>query len=1258
MKRKILPILSAVFLSSFCLSMSGTAAETYYTHDISNGDVVLTREQCGEHCPGHIVSGKSNTSPPNIIYVESGNHNVTIEDLTIDASQSDGKCAFAINPKEQCTVNMTLKGNNVLKSGDGRAGIQVTGESSLNIDEDFKGVLDVHAGAGGAGIGGEGNYGTSGNITINSGTINAFGSTNGAGIGGSNEGGAGSITINGGTVTAKGGSNSKNGTPGIGCGSAGKGGGILTINGGQVSAEGGTGKKDEAGVVAKAAGIDCATLSSKEGAILVMKGDIAAKTDVKSFHGVVWFDSKNCKVYGDARIDEKFKLAAGQTMNIRDGSSLTIPNNWNCDGVINGTGSIVNMDKMGVLGEKGEIAPTIKRKVIMIATDVKTQDEKYTGKDLTDTVVKIAPERVVGGVIYAVDTNGWKRSIQKGGTETVKQIQDVGSYKVTYSHPVHGEITKNVSVKQREIEYAKVTLSGRTIFTGEEIRPAISVTYEGMKMEEGVDYEVPIYENNVNVGDKTARILIKAKGNFSGVKTENFTISPASIESAAVSVSLENTLYDGTKKNPKVTAKLSDRVLQPETDYTILYSDPKLTDAGKITVNIQGKGNYTGKASAEFEIQKVEIPIIDATAIDKVYDGNTKVKIKTVNLDLSGVVAADQGKVREDATDLFGTVDDAKVGSYDKVVLEEVKLTGGKEKNYKVVMPEDGIVKLTENVNITKGLPPEAPKIKANYDVSVKAVNKFVCTVDVEKPIADADYEYSMDSVDKWQNDNVFDGIEPNSEHIFYVRTKETIDVQPGKVGNVKIVFQKLKKEAPEQFTLEFIPNEDDTFTAVIPEVTGAVYSFDGVNFVEGDNRKSNCTPNTEYTGYVKFLEDATHSESAVTTDTQTTPKLTVATPVISPEDGKFINTQEVTMSCETEGAEIFYTLDGKTPTKDSEKYIEPFKVDKSLTVKAIAFKDNMDESAMAAATYTKAGSSAIKTRVTAINGIPEVPAGLQSTIYNSVEAITTQMTRTLTSIDGYTYLNIAFYDISLKLSLDGANWIPATIENFPEEGLSVVMPYPENTGKDTHDFVVSHMFAESSERLGIAAGDTEEPKVTKTNEGLKFTVKSTSPVAIAWKSTNSGGGNGNNGGNNGNTPDDGNNNPDDGNNTGDVNNPNNGNNGNNPDNGNNTGDGNNIGDVNNPTDGDNGADGGQDGIADGTNLDGTGDGTGQDGDGSGGQNKAADGTGQNGEDGANNKLGGLFSPKTGDSAKIALWGGIIVIGAAVIIVLIKKKRR
>lgn len=79
---------------------------------------------------------------------------------------------------------------------------------------------------------------------------------------------------------------------------------------------------------------------------------------------------------------------------------------------------------------------------------------------------------------------------------------------------------------------------------------------------------------------------------------------------------------------------------------------------------------------------------------------------------------------------------------------------------------------------------------------------------------------------------------------------------------------------------------------------------------------------------------------------------VTVEAPTFEPKEGNFEDAVTVTLACATEGASIYYTLDGSTPDETSQT-INPFTINATTTVKAIAIKGT-DKSAVAEKTYTK----------------------------------------------------------------------------------------------------------------------------------------------------------------------------------------------------------------------------------------------------------------------------------------------------------------
>lgn len=77
------------------------------------------------------------------------------------------------------------------------------------------------------------------------------------------------------------------------------------------------------------------------------------------------------------------------------------------------------------------------------------------------------------------------------------------------------------------------------------------------------------------------------------------------------------------------------------------------------------------------------------------------------------------------------------------------------------------------------------------------------------------------------------------------------------------------------------------------------------------------------------------------------------ATPTFNPEAGAYTSTQNVEITTTTAGATIYYTTDGNDPTTNSTPYTVAIPVSTTTTIKAIAVKGGMDNSSVAAATYT-----------------------------------------------------------------------------------------------------------------------------------------------------------------------------------------------------------------------------------------------------------------------------------------------------------------
>ena len=230
---------------------------------------VLTITGSGNYHIAMTVSGTTTTT--DYIVVQSGvTANITLDGVKIDVSSISDAPAFL----NSATINLTLEGENLLKSGSDRAGLEASSGAVLTIAG--AGSLTAMGGTNGAGIGGMRNA-NGGTITINGGTVTATAGEGGAGIGGGNGypiggsiagGASGTISINGGTVTAMGGADifGYTNAAGIGGGYYGVGGSI-SISGGTVTATAG-GSSNSSGIGGGNAG--------SSGTIVISGGTITA----------------------------------------------------------------------------------------------------------------------------------------------------------------------------------------------------------------------------------------------------------------------------------------------------------------------------------------------------------------------------------------------------------------------------------------------------------------------------------------------------------------------------------------------------------------------------------------------------------------------------------------------------------------------------------------------------------------------------------------------------------------------------------------------------------------------------------------------------------------------------------------------------------------------------------------------------------------------------------------------------------------------
>lgn len=314
-------------------------------------------------------SGITTTSTIMIDGME-GDFSITMEDVHIDTSHLKGVSAFKILSGSKANIRLVLQGENILKSGYGKAGLQKTGDRQTgNLWIEGEGRLIAQGGDLAAGIGG-GKFTSSSNITILSGNIYAEGGNQGAGIGGGSAGSGENISISGGIIQSIG----KGGGAGIGGGTSGLGKGIY-ISGGEITAnseDGGAGigggntrigsKISLSGGKVTATSVDGSAIGGGGSAIGVdnilngntmvfakgseHSGDLIQGFENQLIKGIV-FENGQGRVYGDCTLEFSLNLKENDSLTLLPGTILNISSH--CQ--LSNEGILVNQGEINIYGQ-------------------------------------------------------------------------------------------------------------------------------------------------------------------------------------------------------------------------------------------------------------------------------------------------------------------------------------------------------------------------------------------------------------------------------------------------------------------------------------------------------------------------------------------------------------------------------------------------------------------------------------------------------------------------------------------------------------------------------------------------------------------------------------------------------------------------------------------------------------------------------------------------------------------------------------------
>lgn len=295
---------------------------------------------------------------------------------------------------------------------------------------------------------------------------------------------------------------------------------------------------------------------------------------------------------------------------------------------------------------------------------------------------------------------------------SIQGLKEGEDYKVTYTNNVEvgtaniliegiggyeGSLEKTFNITAANIGNADITGITDAEYTGSPITPEPEVSYSGIKLEKGKDYEVS-YANNKAIG--TASVIVTGKGNYTGSTSVNFQITKsmeaeleetkALVESLKAQIAelmaqikelsrkdliraevetISAKTYTGSAIEPALTVTYKGVTLEENVDYVVAYTNN--VKVGKAQVLITGIGDYKESIGTIFKINPKSTKITSLTRGSKRFT----VKWSKVTTQVTGY------QVRYSRSSSMSSAKTSTITSY-KTTTKTVKSLKAKKKYY------------------------------------------------------------------------------------------------------------------------------------------------------------------------------------------------------------------------------------------------------------------------------------------------------------------------------------------------------------------------------------------------------------------------------------------------------------------------------------------------------------------------------------------------------------------------------------------------
>ena len=197
-------------------------------------------------------------------------------------------------------------------------------------------------------------------------------------------------------------------------------------------------------------------------------------------------------------------------------------------------------------------------------------------------------------------------------------------FKLEFKGNFSGSKTVEYEIKNLDVSSCTVNLSqDEFAYNSKEQKPSVeSVTYGDLTLTEN-DYDISwTSDNYTSPGDKS--LTLNFKGNYAGEKTVGFKILSKNASDANVELFQNSFIYNSQEQKPFVSSvQVDDDVLINARDYTVQWNDEDYSNAGKKSLTLKFKGNYSGEKTIDFKIvpKDASLSVIELSQTDFIFNG-------------------------------------------------------------------------------------------------------------------------------------------------------------------------------------------------------------------------------------------------------------------------------------------------------------------------------------------------------------------------------------------------------------------------------------------------------------------------------------------------------------------------------------------------------------------------------------------------------------------------------------------------------------